>query len=68
VVRHGYNGWLVGKDPKSIREGIVHLMQNPALRAKLGLNARKFIEENFSLKRVVREEAKLLRELSGRES
>jgi len=68
VIRHGYNGWLVGKDSRSIREGVIHLMENPALRARLGLNARKFIEENFSLKRVVREEAKLLRELSGRES
>ncbi len=68
VVRHGYNGWLVRKDPKSIREGVIHLMENPALRARLGLNARKFIEENFSLKEIAREEAELLRELSGRES
>ena len=67
VIRHGYNGWLVGKDSRSIREGVIHLMENPALRARLGLNARKFIEENFSLKEIAREEAELFKELLRKE-
>ena len=68
VVRHGHNGWLVERDPQSIKKGIIHLMENPSLRARLGRSAREFIEENFSLKRVVSEEAKLLREILGKKS
>ncbi|MCD6086722.1 MAG: glycosyltransferase family 4 protein [Candidatus Hydrothermae bacterium] len=68
VIRHGHNGWLVERDPQSIKKGIIHLMENPSLRARLGRSAREFIEENFSLKRVVSEEAELLREILGKKS
>lgn len=53
---HGETGWLVRGDAKSIREGIIHLLANRPLREKLGLNARRFILENYSLNKIVEDE------------
>ncbi|MDK2789540.1 MAG: hypothetical protein PWP15_47 [Methanothermococcus sp.] len=53
VIIHGENGWLTNTDLESINKGIVKLMEAKNLRKKLGENARKTIEEKYSLKKVV---------------
>jgi len=63
VIKHGYNGWLVKTDPKSIREGILKLMEDKKLREKLGKNARKTIEEKYSLKKILEKETKIYNKL-----
>ena len=62
---HGETGWLVEPDIDSIREGIQHLLANPALCAALGKNARKFIQENCSLDKVAEMEYSLLLEYAS---
>lgn len=63
---HGETGWLVGTDSASIRAGIQHLLVNPTLRGKLGKNARKFIQANYSLDRIVETEYALYQEILAR--
>ena len=62
---HGETGWLCGTDAQSIRAGIQHLLANPSLREKLGGNARRFIEENYSLDKIVEMEYSLLQNVVG---
>jgi len=62
---HGETGWLCGTDVQSIRAGIQHLLENPLLREKLGRNARRFIEENYSLDKIVEMEYSLLHDIVG---
>jgi glycosyltransferase involved in cell wall biosynthesis len=59
-ILHGETGWLCRTDAQSVRAGIQHLLANPALRKKLGRQARRFIEENYSLDKVVEMEYSLL--------
>jgi glycosyltransferase involved in cell wall biosynthesis len=62
---HGETGWLCGTDSQSIRMGIQHLLANPPLRKKLGRNARRFIEDNYSLDKIVEMEYSLLQNIVG---
>jgi glycosyltransferase involved in cell wall biosynthesis len=64
-VVHGETGWLCGTDAQSIRAAIQHLLAEPSLRGKLGRNARRFIEENYSLDRIVEMEYSLLQNVIG---
>jgi glycosyltransferase involved in cell wall biosynthesis len=57
---HGETGWLCGTDVQGIRAGIQHLLSQPELRQKLGTNARKFIEKNYSLDHIVEMEYSML--------
>jgi len=57
---HGETGWLCGTDAASIRAAIQHLLANPGLRKKLGTNARRFVEEYYSLDKIVEMEYSLL--------
>jgi len=61
-IKHGETGWLCGTDEQSIRTGIQHLLNDPPLREKIGRNARRFIEENYSLDKVVELEYSLLKD------
>jgi len=63
VIKHGYNGWLVKTDPKSIRTGIIRLMRDKKLREKLGKNARKTIEEKYSLEKILKKEIEIYNKL-----
>ena len=46
----GETGLLVPpNDPASMKDAIVSLMQNPKLARRMGLQARRLVEENFSL-------------------
>jgi glycosyltransferase involved in cell wall biosynthesis len=58
---HGETGWLCGTDAQSMHAAIEHLLSDPELRKRLGANARKFIEENYSLERIVEMEINLLK-------
>ncbi|MBC7879017.1 MAG: glycosyltransferase family 4 protein [Anaerolineales bacterium] len=60
---HGETGWLCGTDSQSIRAGIQHLLSHPELRQKLGANARKFIEENYSLDHIAEMEFSMLQNI-----
>lgn len=65
VIKHGENGILCETDATSIREAITLVMEDGALRQKLGRGARQTIEEGFSLKKLVAQELSLLAQLSG---
>ena len=66
VLRHGENGWLCGTDAPSLRAAIQHLLARPGLRAKLGQNARRYVQEHFSLDKIANLEMAFLREVASR--
>lgn len=63
LIDDGENGLLCETDAGSIRAAINQLINDAALRGKLGKTARSFIEEKFALDRVVELEMSLLNEL-----
>jgi len=63
VIDHGKNGILCDTDSGSIREAIASLMEDEGSRKRIGLNARKTIEERFSLEKLAEEELKFYIEL-----
>jgi glycosyltransferase involved in cell wall biosynthesis len=64
LIHDGENGLLCELDPESIRAAIQRALGDPDLRGRLGKNGRKYIEEKFSLQRVVNLELALLSELA----
>ena len=65
VVSHMDNGYLCDGTPESIRRAVTTLLGDPALCGRLGNEARKFVVENCSLDRIVKEELVLIEGLSG---
>jgi len=63
VVTDGVNGLLAGTDPVSLRKAIDRLAFDNELCLRLGTAAARFIEENYSFKRVVELEYGLYQEL-----
>jgi len=63
VIRHGENGYLCGTRSEEIREAIQVVLGDPALRARLGGNARRFAVEEFALERVAPLELSLIDEV-----
>jgi len=59
VIEHGKNGILCDTDSKSIRQAIIHLMEEEGLKQSLGANARKTIEQRFSLEKLLDKELEL---------
>lgn len=56
VVRHGVDGYLADVDqPGQLVDFAVELCLNDSLRLEFGRNARKRVEESFSLRRMVSE-------------
>ena len=52
-VEHEKTGFLFDKnDSENFQKYIIKLLTNPTLKEKLGKNARQFIQENYSWKRV----------------
>ncbi len=60
VIEHGRNGILCNADSNSIREAIINLMEDEAMKKRLGENARKTIVENYSLDYLADKELKLM--------
>jgi glycosyltransferase involved in cell wall biosynthesis len=64
LIKDGENGLVCELDPGSIRAAIQRALDDSDLRERLGKKARKYVEDNFSLRRVVNLELTLLSELS----
>ncbi len=66
VVRNGYNGFLVPpKDAKALAQAIEKLIELPILRNQFGRNARKFVEQNFAIEKIVEQYLRLYDEVLG---
>ena len=65
IIKDRENGLLCNTSPDSIRKTIQKLCKNKEFRDKLGQNAREFIVDNFSLKKVVAEEKQIINRLIG---
>ena len=63
VIKDGENGLLCDTDSNSIRQAIIRLMEDEKLRERLGENARKTIEQEFSLEKLIHKELELYAEL-----
>jgi glycosyltransferase involved in cell wall biosynthesis len=62
VVVPGFTGFLVPPDsPREAAEAIGRLIENPALRAELGRNGRKWVEEKYDWKKNVQEMIEMYR-------
>ena len=51
AARHGENIWLAD-EPQEFADSVVRLLKDPELRAVLGRNGRKTVEERYSLERL----------------
>lgn len=49
IIDHGVDGFILPKDPDIWKEYMHKLIENPSLRGRLGLAARKKVLEKFSL-------------------
>jgi glycosyltransferase involved in cell wall biosynthesis len=63
VIKHGKNGILCENNSNSIRGAIVTLMEDDGLERRIGENARKTIEERFSLEKLSEKELELYSQL-----
>ena len=63
VIEHGKNGTLCDTDSNSIREAIISVLEDEKLKNAVGANARKTIEEKFSLEKLVDKELELYSQL-----
>ncbi len=63
VIDDGKNGILCDTDSDSISQAITRLMEDEELKKRLGKNARKTIEERFSLEKLVDKELELYTDL-----
>ena len=53
AIVHGETGWITGTDEASLRASISMLAANPELRERLGRAARRHVESELSLERVL---------------
>ncbi len=64
IIKNGFNGLLVKeKDVKELTFALEKLIKNSRLRNKLGQNGRKFVEENYSWKKIADEYLKSYRKV-----
>jgi len=67
IVRYGENGFLVPpKDPRTLAQAISTLVQDPALRARMGARGREIVVKEFSEEQISRETLDLYSELLGK--
>ena len=66
IIEDGINGLLIEPDnPKQLTNTLMKVLKDQNLVEKLGLNARKTIEDGFSIDRITTEHEKLYKELSS---
>ena len=63
VLIHKENCYLCNTSPVSIKDAIKNLISDYNLQEKIGRNARKTIEENFSFEKICQKELELLNSL-----
>ncbi len=63
LIRHGETGYLCATEPAAIRHAIEELIARPALRARMGHNARQYVLANYSLDRILESELALLEDV-----
>lgn len=63
VIEHGRNGILCDADLGSIRQAIISVMEDKELKDTLSMNARKTIEQRFSLEKLIDKELELYSQL-----
>lgn len=67
IIRHAENGWLIPpEDPSALKEAILTLLGDAALRSRLGKKARKEVRRRFSISLTV-ERLKVLYHSLGRQ-
>ena len=66
LLHSGENGLLCGTGPEAIRSALQKLLTDPELRNTLGANARRFVERNFSLDKIIEQEISTYREVLAR--
>ncbi|MCB0121069.1 MAG: glycosyltransferase, partial [Caldilineaceae bacterium] len=66
VIIHGQTGLLCGLSGTEIAAAIEQLFADPALRRKLGQNARRFVEEHYAVPPVLALEVAALQEAVAR--
>jgi glycosyltransferase involved in cell wall biosynthesis len=66
MIRHGINGMLVPPgDPEALRDALVYLMSNESLSVSLGNEARKTVEERYTLSQTADCYRQVYRELTA---
>jgi glycosyltransferase involved in cell wall biosynthesis len=65
VLRHGDTGWLCAPDADSFARALRVLLDDAALRERLGRQARAAIEREHSVEAVVERELAVIRELAA---
>jgi glycosyltransferase involved in cell wall biosynthesis len=65
MIRHGINGMLVPPgDPEALRDSLVYLMSNESFSVSLGNEARKTVEERYTISQTADCYRQLYRELT----
>lgn len=59
IIKNGYTGCLCKVDDKSIKDAIINLVGDYRLSKEMGKNARKFIEDNYDLDKIIEKEIDL---------
>ncbi|MCS7231648.1 MAG: glycosyltransferase family 4 protein [Elusimicrobiota bacterium] len=60
IIINGENGLLSEPNEKDLAEKIKLLLENKELAEKLGNNARKYVEENYNLEKLIDKEIKII--------
>ncbi len=64
-VKDGVHGYLIPpRDPKALADAILKLLENEELRNRMGLNARKYVEENLQWDRLAKKWYELYSDLA----
>ena len=66
ILRHGETGYLCETDADSIAHAISTMLSQPSRIEEMGVNARRYALENFSLPAIARQEYELMRDIARR--